>query len=89
MPTTQKHYKSKHHKSKHRKSKNHDKPVLETVDAEYHKDFADLKEKLVDKLIQILGENKANGVFNNFKEELVKKGKISFREKQESFLAKH
>ena len=59
---------------KDRKSKNHDKPVLETIDAEYHKDFADLKEKLVDKLIQILGENKANGVFNNFKEELVKKG---------------
>ncbi len=59
---------------KDRKSKNHDKPVLETIDAEYHKDFADLKEKLVDKLIQILGESKANGVFNNFKEELVKKG---------------
>ncbi len=59
---------------KDRKSKNHDKPVLEIIDAEYHKDFADLKEKLVDKLIQILGENKANGVFNNFKEELVKKG---------------
>ena len=59
---------------KDRKSKNHDKPVLETIDAEYHKDFADLKEKLVDKLMQILGENKANGVFNNFKEELVKKG---------------
>ena len=58
---------------KDRKSKNHDKPVLETIDAEYHKDFADLKEKLVDKLMQILGENKANGVFNNFKEELVKK----------------
>ena len=59
---------------KDRKSKNYDKPVLETIDAEYHKDFADLKEKLVDKLLQILGENKANGVFNNFKEELVKKG---------------
>ena len=59
---------------KDRKSKNHDKPVLETIDAEYHKDFADLKEKLVNKLMQILGENKANGVFNNFKEELVKKG---------------
>ena len=59
---------------KDRKSKNHDKPVLETIDAEYHKDFTDLKEKLVDKLMQILGENKANGVFNNFKEELVKKG---------------
>jgi DNA-directed RNA polymerase subunit beta len=59
---------------KDRKSKNHDKPVLETIDAEYQKDFTELKEKLVDKLVLILGENKANGVFNNFKEELIKKG---------------
>ena len=59
---------------KDRKSKNQDKPVLETIDAEYQKDFADLKEKLVDKLLLILEENKSSGVFNNFKEELIKKG---------------
>ncbi|MBU3658320.1 MAG: DNA-directed RNA polymerase subunit beta [Flavobacteriales bacterium] len=59
---------------KDRKSKNQDKPVLETIDAEYQKDFADLKEKLVEKLLLILGENKSSGVFNNFKEELIKKG---------------
>jgi hypothetical protein len=38
------------------------------------KDFAALKEKLVDKLLSILGENKSAGVFNNFKEEIIKKG---------------
>ena len=59
---------------KDRKSKTQDKPILETIDAEYNKDFVDLKEKLVDKLIVILGEHKSSGVFNNFKEELIKKG---------------
>jgi DNA-directed RNA polymerase subunit beta len=59
---------------KDRKSKTQDKPILETIDAEYNKDFAQLKEKLVDKLMVILGEHKSLGVFNNFKEELIKKG---------------
>jgi DNA-directed RNA polymerase subunit beta len=59
---------------KDRKSKTQDKPILETLDAEYHKDFAELKEKLVDKLMVILGEHKSSGVYNNFKEELIKKG---------------
>ena len=59
---------------KDRKSKSQDKPILETIDAEYNKDFADLKEKLADKLMVILEENKSSGVFNNFKEELIKKG---------------
>jgi len=59
---------------KDRKSKSQDKPILETIDAEYQKDFADLKEKLAEKLMVILGENKSSGVFNNFKEELIKKG---------------
>ncbi|MFM7636934.1 MAG: DNA-directed RNA polymerase subunit beta, partial [Crocinitomicaceae bacterium] len=59
---------------KDRKSKTQDKPILETLDAEYQKDFAELKEKLVDKLMVILGEHKSSGVYNNFKEELIKKG---------------
>jgi DNA-directed RNA polymerase subunit beta len=59
---------------KDRKSKSQDKPILETIDAEYQKDFADLKEKLAEKLIVILGEHKSSGVYNNFKEELIKKG---------------
>ena len=57
---------------KDRKSKSQDKPILETIDAEYQKDFADLKEKLAEKLMVILGEHKSSGVYNNFKEELIK-----------------
>ena len=59
---------------KDRKSKTQDKPILETLDAEYQKDFAELKEKLTEKLMLILGEQKSLGVYNNFKEELIKKG---------------
>jgi DNA-directed RNA polymerase subunit beta len=59
---------------KDRKSKAHDKPVLESLDSDYEKDFAQLKEVLSDKLIAIIGETKSAGVFNNFKEEIIKKG---------------
>ncbi|MGV3629952.1 MAG: DNA-directed RNA polymerase subunit beta [Bacteroidota bacterium] len=59
---------------KDRKSKAQDKPILESLDADYEKDFAALKDKLVDKLLQILGESKSAGVYNNFKEEIIKKG---------------
>ncbi|MCE3296436.1 MAG: DNA-directed polymerase subunit beta [Crocinitomicaceae bacterium] len=59
---------------KDRKSKAQDKPILESLDADFEKDFATLKEKLVDKLLQILGESKSAGVYNNFKEEIIKKG---------------
>ncbi len=59
---------------KDRKAKAQDKPVLETLDAEYEKDYAALKERLVDKLLAVIGEHKSAGVFNNFKEEIIKKG---------------
>ena len=59
---------------KDRKSKAQDKPVLENLDADYDKDFAELKNRLVDKLLDVIGEQKAAGVFNNFKEEIIKKG---------------
>ena len=59
---------------KDRKSKSQDKPILETLDMEYQKEYNDLKEKLTEKLMTILGENKSAGVFNNFREELIKKG---------------
>jgi DNA-directed RNA polymerase subunit beta len=59
---------------KDRKSKAQDKPVLENLDADYEKDFAELKNRLVDKLLDVIGEHKAAGVFNNFKEEIIKKG---------------
>ncbi|MFN5910967.1 MAG: DNA-directed RNA polymerase subunit beta [Bacteroidota bacterium] len=59
---------------KDRKAKAQDKPMLETLDADYEKDYAALKERLVEKLLAVIGEHKSNGVFNNFKEEIIKKG---------------
>ncbi len=59
---------------KDRKSKAQDKPVLESLDSDFEKDLALLKDKLADKLMTILGEHKSAGVFNNFKEEIIKKG---------------
>ena len=59
---------------KDRKSKSQDKPILENLDMEYQKEYNDLKEILTEKLMMILGENKSTGVFNNFREELIKKG---------------
>jgi len=60
--------------TKDRKSKSQDKPILDTLDTEYNKDYSELKEMLVEKLMVILGEQKSAGVFNNFREELIKKG---------------
>ena len=60
--------------TKDRKSKTQDKPILDTLDHEYSKDYSELKEKLVNKLMDILGDSKSSGVYNNFKEELIKKG---------------
>ena len=60
--------------TKDRKAKAQDKPVLESLDTDFDKEFAELKNKLVDKLIDIVGEHKSTGVFNNFKEEIIKKG---------------
>ena len=59
---------------KDRKAKAQDKPVLESLDSDYDKDFAVLKDRLVDKLMMVIGEQKSSGVFNNFKEEIIKKG---------------
>jgi len=59
---------------KDRKTKSQDKPILEILDAEFQKEHNELKEKLAEKLLTIIGENKSSGVFNNFKEELIKKG---------------
>ncbi|MFK7786946.1 MAG: DNA-directed RNA polymerase subunit beta, partial [Crocinitomicaceae bacterium] len=59
---------------KDRKAKAQDKPILESLDSDFDKEFAELKGKLVDKLLDIIGDNKSTGVFNNFKEEIIKKG---------------
>jgi DNA-directed RNA polymerase subunit beta len=59
---------------KDRKTKAKDKPVLAQLDADYEKEAGELKTVLIDKLLNILGEQKSNGVFNNYKEEILKKG---------------
>jgi DNA-directed RNA polymerase subunit beta len=59
---------------KDRKTKAQDKPVLESLDAEYDVNLGALKEILVNKLVTILDEHKSAGVFNNYKEEIIKKG---------------
>ena len=65
---------------KDRKTKAKDKPMLAQLDADYEVEAGKLKGVLIDKLLQILGEHKSNGVFNNFKEEILKKG-VKFTEK--------
>jgi len=59
---------------KDRKTKAKDKPMLAQLDADYEKEASELKIVLVDKLIKVLDDNKCNGVYNNFKEEILKKG---------------
>ena len=59
---------------KDRKTKSQDKPALDQLESEYQVELAKLKDQLVDKLILILGEHKTSGVFNNYKEEIIKKG---------------
>jgi DNA-directed RNA polymerase subunit beta len=59
---------------KDRKTKTQDKPALDQIESDYQIELAKLKDQLVDKLLKILGEHKAAGVFNNFKEEIIKKG---------------
>ncbi len=65
---------------KDRKQKAKDKPILAELDAEFDKEAAALKLNLIEKLLVILEGHKSNGVFNNFKEEILKKG-IKFSEK--------
>ncbi|MFZ5552540.1 MAG: DNA-directed RNA polymerase subunit beta [Bacteroidota bacterium] len=65
---------------KDRKMKAQEKPIVDQLDKEYEKDIADLKNVLADKLLQIIGEEKSAGVFNNFKEEIIKKG-VKFNQK--------
>jgi len=65
---------------KDKKTKTQEKPVIDQLDKEFEKEVADLKEILSDKLLKIIGEEKSAGVFNNFKEEVIKKG-VKFSQK--------
>nr|WP_035842696.1 DNA-directed RNA polymerase subunit beta [Crocinitomix catalasitica] len=65
---------------KDRKTKAKDKPMLAQLDADYDVEAGQLKGVLIDKLLKILENHKAAGVFNNYKEEILKKG-VKFSEK--------
>jgi len=65
---------------KDRKTKAKDKPILEEMDQQYEKDYVLLKKQLIQKLLLIIGEEKSVGVYNNFREEVIKKG-VKFSEK--------
>ena len=59
---------------KDRKSRAADKALLLEVEAEYNKDYASLKNVLIEKLLKLINTNKSAGIFNNYKEEVIKKG---------------
>jgi len=59
---------------KDRKSKTQDKAVIDQIDKEYDKEVGELKQVMIEKLLEVIGTNKSQGVVNNFKEEVIKKG---------------
>jgi DNA-directed RNA polymerase subunit beta len=65
---------------KDRKTKAKDKPMLAALDEEFDKEADLLAGVLIDKLLVILDGLKSAGVFNNYKEEILKKG-IKFSNK--------
>ncbi len=65
---------------KDRKSKAADKPLLEQIEKEMNAEVNELKGVLIGKLTEIVGDKKSKGVFNNYKEEVLKKG-VKFTEK--------
>jgi len=66
--------------AKERKSKSKDKDLTKNIDRDFNKEITDLKNKLVDKLLILLSGKVAQGVYTNFKEELIAK-KAKFTQK--------
>ncbi|HLN53841.1 MAG TPA: DNA-directed RNA polymerase subunit beta, partial [Lentimicrobium sp.] len=65
---------------KDRKVKAKEKDVVKILDDEFAKNSHDLKTKLVDKLTVLVSGKTSQGVYNNFKEEVIPK-KIKFTQK--------
>jgi DNA-directed RNA polymerase subunit beta len=65
---------------KDRKSRAKEKDLLKELDDQMHKECNDLKSKLVDKLMILVSGKTSQGVYNNFKEEIVPK-KAKFTQK--------
>ena len=63
-----------------RKSKGKEKDIVSVLDQEHNKRQAELKNKLVDKLNVLVNGKTSQGVYNNFKEELIPK-KSKFTQK--------
>ncbi len=59
---------------KDRKAKTKEKIVVDKLDEEFQKDIAELKSKLIDKLIVLVSGKTSQGVTNNLKEVVVPKG---------------
>jgi DNA-directed RNA polymerase subunit beta len=62
------------------KTKAAEKTIVEEIDKQFDKDAAQLKSSLIDKLNQLVSGKTSQGVFNNFKEEQIKKG-VKFTQK--------
>lgn len=65
---------------KDRSAKIREKEILESLEKEFNKQVADLKNKLVDKLMVLVSGKVSQGVYNNFKEEVIPK-KVKFAQK--------
>src|SRR5690606_9915601 len=62
------------------KSKAEEKTEVERLDAQFDKDAAELKGILIEKLAKLVSGKTSQGVFNNYKECLIKKG-VKFTQK--------
>jgi len=62
------------------KAKSAEKSQVEVIDRQFDKDVSELKNTLIDKLSKLVSGKTSQGVFNNFKEELIKKG-VKFTQK--------
>ncbi|MCA1751964.1 MAG: DNA-directed RNA polymerase subunit beta [Flavobacteriales bacterium] len=62
------------------KKKSEEKVIVEELDKKFDRETAELKNALIDKLSKLVSGKTSQGVFNNFKEELIKKG-VKFTQK--------
>ncbi len=66
--------------NKNDKSKKKEQTALEQLDKQHEKDVADLKDRLLDKLMNLLQGKSSQGIENYYKEEQIKKG-VKFSKK--------
>lgn len=59
---------------KEKKGKTKDKTIFDKLDEDFNKSMADLKSKLIDKLLILVSGKNTNGVYNLFKELVIPKG---------------